>query len=155
MASRLCSREGFIQHLNTRAGFTLTEVGFVIVIITIFILLLTPIINNIRSRARIIACEENLQAISLGLKLYANEHQGEYPPNLVELAKGGYVADEKVFDCPSSPSEGTAADPEYHYTTGYNAESPSGSVVVFDKANNHKRRKHVLYTSGDINWENK
>ena len=135
-----------------KAGFTLTELAFVVVIIAVFIVLLTPIINNIRNKANIIGCEENLQKIGFGLRLYANEHNGEFPPNLGELARGGYVESEKVLDCPSSPHAGCAESPDYHYTTGYTILSPSDSEIVFDKTENHKGGKHVLYVSGDIKW---
>ncbi len=122
-------------------GFTLTELAFVVVIVIIFIVLLTPFIHNIRARAKIIACEEDLQEIGLGLKLYASEHEGKFPSNLSELVEGGYVETEKVFD--------------YHYTTGYTASSSSDAAIVFDKLGKHKEAKHVLYIGGDIKWEKK
>ncbi len=121
------------------SGFTLTELAFVVVIVIIFIILLTPFIHNIRTRTKIIACEENLQGIGSGLKLYASEHEGRFPSNLSELVEGGYVETGKVFD--------------YHYTTGYTISFPSDTAIVFDKLEKHKDRKHVLYISGDIKWE--
>ena len=123
------------------SGFTLTELAFVVVISIIFIVLLTPFIHNIRSRARIIACEENLQEVGLGLKLYASEHGEKFPSNLSELVGGGYIE-----------AEGASL---YHYTTGYTVLSPSDEAIVFDKAGKHKDGKHVLYISGDIKWEKK
>ena len=123
------------------SGFTLTELAFVVVIIIISIVLLTPFIGNIRSRTKIIACEESLQEIGLGLKLYASEHGEKFPSNLSELVEGGYVEAEGVSD--------------YHYTTGYTVLSPSDEAIVFDKTGKHKDGKHVLYISGNIKWEKK
>ena len=142
-------REGFTQPFLTkkklsgaeRAGFTLTELGFVVAIITIFILILTPLINKTRNKARIIACEENLQKIALGLKLYAGENDGKFPATLGELAEEDYVADAK--------------EPDYHYITGHTILSPSDTAIAFDKAGSHKNGKHVLYISGDIVWRKK
>jgi len=122
-------------------GFTLTEIAFVLVIIIIFIVLLTPFIRNIRSRTKIIACEENLQEIGLGLKLYASEHEGNFPSSLTELVEGGYVEAQGVSD--------------YHYTTGHTISSPSDEAIVFDKAGKHKDKRHVLYVDGQIKRENK
>jgi len=133
-------------------AFTITELVFVVVIIVIFIVLLTPFINKIRTQAKIIACEENLRNIGLGLKLYANEHQGKFPPNMEALLENGYVEDERVFDCPASSHVGNAKEPDYHYVTEYTIESPSEDEIVFDKTENHKGGKHVLYISGDIKW---
>ena len=117
------------------------ELGFVLIIVAIFIVLLTPFIRDIRTRARIVACEENLQEIGLGLKLYASEHQEEFPSNLDELAEGGYVEKERILG--------------YHYTTGHTILSASDARIVFDKAEEHKSGRHVLYISGDIKWEKK
>ena len=122
-------------------GFTLTEIAFVLVIIIIFIALLTPFIHNIRSRMQIVACEETLQGIGLGLKLYASEHGGNFPSSLTELVEGGYVEREEISD--------------YHYTTGYTISSPPDEAIVFDKAEKHKDKKHVLYIGGEIKWEEK
>ena len=94
-----------------------------------------------------------MQEIGLGLKLYASEHQGRFPSDLAELIEGGYVEDEMVFDCPSSPHMGDAQESDYHYTSGYTIASPSDAPIVFDMATNHKNGKHVLYVSGDIIWE--
>ena len=138
---------------NGKKGFTLTELAFVGAIIAIFIILLTPFITNIRSKAKNIACEENLQKIALGLKLYASEHEEGFPRDLKELLEGGYVEGEKVFNCPSSPHAGCIEEPDYHYVTGYTISSPSGSALVFDKDKNHRGGKYVLSISGDIVWK--
>ncbi|MFH1594704.1 MAG: hypothetical protein ABID09_08420 [Candidatus Omnitrophota bacterium] len=141
-----------ISPLKPVTGFTLTELIFVVVTITVFILLLTPFISNIRIRAKAIGCEENLQKIGLGLKVFANEHQGQFPSTLSELIAGNYVEDERVFDCPNSPHAGSMEDPDYHFTTGYSVLSPSDTWLVFDKDDNHSGGGHVLYVSGDIKW---
>ena len=138
------------RKINFKDAFTLTELAFIALIIAICILLLTPFINKIKARAKIITCEENLQKISFALNLYAGEHQDKFPSNLAELAEGGYVEDEKVFDCPSSLQIGDSQEPDYHYTSGYVISAPSDTVMVFDKDENHKKVKHVLYISGDI-----
>ena len=135
------------------SAFTLTELAFVVVIIAIFISLLTPFINKIRIKRKVVACEENLQEIGLGLKLYANEHDGKFPPGLRELVEGGYIEDENVLDCPASAHAGGVTEPDYHYTTGYTVSSPSDIAIVFDKAGNHKDGGHTLYISGEISWK--
>jgi len=138
-----------------RAGFTLTELAFITIVVIVFVVLSAPFITRIRERAQIVGCKENLQEIGLALKLYASEHQGKFPSDLAELIEGGYVEDERVFDCPSSPGMGDARESDYHYTSGYTILSPSNTAIVFDKAVNHKKGRHVLFVSGDIRWENK
>jgi len=135
-----------------RRGFTLTELAFVIVIITVIIVLLYPFIGSIRDRAKAISCEENIQKIGRGIRLYAIENEGKFPSSLGELLEGGYLANEKCFDCPLSPHPGRAKDPDYHYVTGYAISSPSDTAIVFDKKENHKGGKYVLYIGGDLEW---
>jgi len=136
--------------MPNRAGFTLTELISISVISAIFIVISAPFIGNIRSRADLLACEENLQEIGLGIKLYASEHQGRFPLSLDELMEGGYVEDEMVFDCPSSQALGDAQEPDYAYVPGHTILSSSDAVVVSDKDENHKAGKYALCVSGDI-----
>lgn len=137
---------------TARNGFTLTELIFVIVIITLFIILLYPFVKDIRQKARVIACERNLQRIGLGVRVFAIEHDGNFPPNLGELVEGGYIESERYLDCPSSPHAGSSREPDYHYVTGYTATSSSDTELVFDKNENHKTGKHLLRVSGDVEW---
>lgn len=134
-------------------GFTLTELGFVLAIIVLFILLLTPFISNIRDRVKLMACEQNLQKIAVGLKVYAIEHEGKFPASLAELTEGRYLGDEKIFDCPSGSGAGKPGESDYQYVSGYNILSPSLERIVFDKAGNHKKGRYVLYINGDVVWE--
>ena len=142
-----------LAKLNKLSGFTITELAFVVVFIAIFILLLSPFIANIREKAKEVTCEENLEKIGLGLNVYASEHNGGFPADLAKLVEGGYVEDEKVFNCPSTQKVGSAKTPEYHYTTGYTILSPSESAIVFDKDSNHKKGRHILYVNGEVIWE--
>tara|TARA_B100000315_G_C14434395_1_gene521698 strand:+ start:380 stop:817 length:438 start_codon:yes stop_codon:yes gene_type:complete len=134
------------------SGFTLTELAFVLVIIIVFILLLSPFISDIRNRAKLVRCEDNLQKIGMGLRLYAIEHGEKFPTGFEELMQGGYLESERSFDCPGLAHTGTAKEPDYHYVTGYEVSSPSESMLVFDKDENHTGGKHVLYVNSDIKW---
>ncbi len=141
--------------MSRRDGFTLTELICIIAIIILFVLLSSPFISKTRERAQIIGCKENLQEIGIALKLYASEHNGNFPSDLAELMEGGYVENDMVFDCPSVKGMGDAHESDYHYTSGYTILSPSDTRIVFDKAENHKNGRHILYISGDIVWESK
>ena len=134
-------------------GFTLTEITVVFTIIILVILILTPFINNIRTNAKLLGCKKNMQEISLALKLYANEHEGNFPPTLGALLEKSYVENERVFDCPGNSRIGSREEPDYQYTTGYTKLSPSDEPIVFDKLENHKNGRNVLYIDGNIAWK--
>ncbi len=133
-----------------KKAFTLTEVLFVLVLIIIFISLLSPLIKDVRNKATILACEENLYKIGWGLTLYAKDNGGKFPETLNELVTKGYLADKKTLNCPAAARENS---PDYEYISGYSIASPYEKPIVHDKQGNHKGGKNVLYIDGKVSWE--
>lgn len=62
------------------SAFTLIELLVVIAIIAVLAALLVPALKSAQARARSIYCVNNLRQWGLGLTLYAQEHEGVYPP---------------------------------------------------------------------------
>jgi prepilin-type N-terminal cleavage/methylation domain-containing protein/prepilin-type processing-associated H-X9-DG protein len=62
-----------------RAAFTLIELLIVIGIIGALIAILLPAAEHVRHQAYIAKCASNLRQIGLGISMYANENQGNYP----------------------------------------------------------------------------
>jgi prepilin-type N-terminal cleavage/methylation domain-containing protein/prepilin-type processing-associated H-X9-DG protein len=60
-------------------AFTLIELLVAIAIIAILAALLLPALSSAKQRAWMIACASNLHQISLGMTLFADDHQGLYP----------------------------------------------------------------------------
>lgn len=130
-------------------GFTLKELIAIFAVVIIFIIILAPLIGRIREKANLLVCRENMEEISIALRLYASEHNGRFPTALGELLKEGYLADEKIFDCPNDPHIGNAENPDYEYTSGCDIHSPSRMILISD-ATPHKNKRHVLYINGRI-----
>lgn len=63
-----------------RSGFTLIELLVVIAIIAILAALLLPAVRQARTRAWSTYCINNLRQWGLGLTMYAQDHEGTYPP---------------------------------------------------------------------------
>lgn len=61
-------------------GFTLVELLVVIAVIGILAALLLPAISLVKGRAQRTHCLNNLKQINLGLRMYADDHQGTLPP---------------------------------------------------------------------------
>jgi len=105
---------------QTAAGFTLVELLVVIAVIAVLASLLLPALNAARNRARRTECLSNLKQISLGIRLYADDHADTLPSTVItngmpwsyqwrfykELTKcydglnGPSSTQDKLFACP-------------------------------------------------------
>lgn len=105
---------------NTRwnDGFTLIELLVVIVIIALLAAILYPVFAQVREKARQTTCVSNLRQIGLGLRMYAEDHEGYSVPavqpdqDLVgiggdrhwfQVLERSYVRSRNLFQCPSDP----------------------------------------------------
>lgn len=136
--------------MNKKA-FTIIEVCVVFFLIWLMITGLKPYVKIVRMKARQVACERNLQKISLALRVYAYENDGKVPEDISFLITKGYINSERVFDCPYSPHKGTAKDPDYIYNPKFNFGDADNIPIVRDKDGNHPEGgANVLYLNGEI-----
>jgi prepilin-type N-terminal cleavage/methylation domain-containing protein/prepilin-type processing-associated H-X9-DG protein len=69
-------------------GFTLIELLVVIAIIAILAAILLPALSAARERAQSLICLNNTHQLTLAWQLYADDHNGQLPYNLVMTAGG-------------------------------------------------------------------
>jgi prepilin-type N-terminal cleavage/methylation domain-containing protein len=138
--------------MAAKRGFTLIELLIVVTVFVITFALLTPFVNKMRDRADMIKCSANVRLLSLGLHMYAADHNDAFPPDLGSLYPD-YIKEEKVFDCPASKFIGTAAKSDYEYISGLSESSVPSEVIIYDREGNHNNLgRNVVRVNGSVEW---
>jgi len=116
-----------------RDGFTLIELLVVIAIIAILAAILFPVFARAREKARETSCSSQLRQLGLGLHMYAQDYDEEFPfdsyiGNPHPMLCSGvwpYVRNRNLFYCPSARAlEAGAQSTQY--------QGPPDSVIGSD-----------------------
>ncbi|MFC7338709.1 prepilin-type N-terminal cleavage/methylation domain-containing protein [Haloferula chungangensis] len=141
---------------RARAGFTLTELLVVIVIIVSLAALLFPLANRIRKKAESAACMSNLRQLTSVAFAYASDNNGEMPmpteaagiltwPDTLASGLGKerpFLAEQSVKCCPTQfrifPQSRTYAinrqiDAKRQGATANGAETRPAKLIMFSR----------------------
>lgn len=145
-------------------------------IIALLAAILFPVFARAREQARSASCQNNLRQIGLALQLYAEDHDGAFPPVSDDLTPliPRYLQEPGLFSCPSSmltyvmvPGEGLGetgrlpwdekAEPpnevltSYRYLGGRTASGRGDLGLAADlQRDAHAGRGNVLLVNGRV-----
>ncbi len=149
-----------------RRAITLMELLVVVAIVGVAILALSPLAISNREESRRHMCANHVREISLALRTYSVENDGDFPHDLSEIYPK-YIDDLKIFICPSDvdasdiAQDGSDIDitTSYHYSIGWTEKDPLTTILVcdkndiFGKETNHRGKGgNVAYLSGEVRW---
>lgn len=122
-----------MQLYSNRYGFTLVELLVVITIIALLAAIIFPVYGHAKERAKRYGCINNSRQLAAALEMYAQDHDGTYPPDTGSqpwsTALAGY-ADNSLFDCPYTTTVGTATAPEYGINRFALGQTTSGATDI-------------------------
>lgn len=113
-----------------------------------------------REKALQCSCSSHLKLIMLSMKMYAADHQEEYPITFNDMVGANYLrlGDKAVLICPAT---GHAAGSltnihdwtDYAYVSGLSEADPAGCVVAYCLPENHKGEgASVAFIGGNVQW---
>jgi prepilin-type processing-associated H-X9-DG protein len=138
------------------AGLVLGIVATMFIALQISILL--PALNRAREAGNRVKCASNLRQIALAAQMYANENQGNLPPDLPTLFKGGNLQPD-VLICPATnhvaasgtPSFQLGKDLSYVYVgKGMRSDSPIDAVVAYEPPSDHTPGQTGVRSGGNV-----
>ena len=147
-----------------RRGFTFFEVIVTLTLILLIVALLLPVYARSRETARGTTCLSNLQQMGTALHLYAQDHNGRFPPGGPgwAAAEMPYVKNYAIFTCPSEPLARRKAVPpgpqgqiytSYQYRGGLGNDDAADIPLGRDWDVWHLGGVNVLYLDGHTTWE--
>ena len=124
--------------------------GLVLVLIAVLViagvsLVLIPVRPRSREDARRAQSFSCLKQVGIALCMYAEDHDGEFPPDLATLADDGYVTDPRIFVSPRGPYA-------FRYVKPPRDCAPGDTVVAAELVPPGEGCS-VLYADGHVLWE--
>ncbi len=156
-------------HLKRRSGwnclgFSLLELLLVVAILVLLTTIYWSPGAGSRQRALAVACQHNLQKLSIGLLIYSKDNEGRFPllsnaarsEQAFQLLAPRYSSDTSVLICPASkdsvPAPGTSltnSRVSYAYYMGRGTANPQDVVVTDAQVNSEAKAAGELLFSAD------
>ncbi len=158
------AREMGAGAMKSRTGFTYTELLCVLTVIALVWMVLLPGLTRAKLRGEETNCALRLKNVSWALRMYAQDHYGQMPPEPAGLRAlvPRYLHDYDVLRCPTVMAReklwsGEARPPgpdavDYRYRPGLAVDDHPSEAIAWDNAPRHRDGGNALYLSGRVVW---
>ncbi len=107
-----------------------------------------PALARARSQARRAVDMSRLKQIGIAMRMYADDHDDQFPPDLETLKP--YLGDDRALE--SSRKPGDFEGPSYIYITGQNLGMYPGNIVVYENTGYCSDGVNVLFLDGHVEF---
>jgi len=124
------------------AGLVTGYFGFFFIGVAILAGIALPVFSSVKDRAAATQCLSHAKQIALGCKLYALDHDGNFPQTLDQLIPE-YLPDNCLFACPMTKDTSAMG---YDYFGGKDTD-PSTNILLTSKATTRDHKRVVVYSN--------
>ena len=110
--------------------------------------ILMPALNKTKQVAQRVVSATNLKSIGTASAVYANDHDGLFPPDLETLIEAADL-DPKTLESPYARRK-TTEGPDYIYISGQPWRGPLQNVLAYDNPTFERDPLNVLYLDGHV-----
>jgi prepilin-type processing-associated H-X9-DG protein len=107
-----------------------------------------PALARARSQARRAVDMSRLKQIGIAMRMYADDHDDQFPPDLEALKP--YLGDDRALE--SSRKPGDFEGPSYIYIAGQNLGMYPGNIVVYENTGYCSDGVNVLFLDGHVEF---
>lgn len=117
----------------------------------VLLLIAIPTARLIKGKTIESRSKANVRSIVAVCRLYAESHDGSYPPDLATLIKEKIIEDERPLHCPLLHDD-TQIGYEY-YAAGVKQTDAPDKVIIISKAANEAGQRVVGYNDGTVKMQ--
>lgn len=110
--------------------------------------LAVPTFAKVQEKSLVVKSINNARQIVIACKLYASDHNGNYPGDLNELVKTGGISDDKILHDPLLHDD-TQIGYEY-FGAGMKDSDPPDKVLLMSKSADSRGKKVVAHNDGSV-----
>ena len=120
-------------------------------LIAIHAALAVPAFNQVQSQGNQMKAISNARQIVLGMKQYAADHDGKYPPTLEPLFEEQILTDRKLLEIPGSLND---PDQGWEYLgAGHTDSDPGNLIILTSRKPDRTKKKIIAHNDGSVTAE--
>lgn len=130
------------------AGLVTGYLGFLLTFVAVLASLAVPAFTQVQAQGNQMKAVNNAKQIILGMKQYAADNDGKYPPTIETLFEEDILTDRRVLEFPETlnvPGQG------WEYLGASHTDSDPGNVVILTSSKADRTRKKIVgYNDGSV-----